>query len=284
MDEPDHFDSWVARESVRFLKTYGGKQPLFLVSSFLKPHAPFTPPPRFIDPRWKETMKLPDTYGKANPDLLPRYIRGRLAIAEDTLHGLERATLRLAMYNACVGHMDHCVGEVMRGLEEAGILDDTIVVYTADHGEMRGEHGLWDKFVFYEASAGVPLLMRVPGVTRAGAVCKAPVSQVALVPTLLDLCGLAVPAHLDEPSLAPFLRDPSRPQTRPVYSEFTIGGKAEKYLIRSGDWKYSHYMGDTPELYNLHEDPEEMNNLATSAAHREAADRFHNELLTWRAH
>ena len=283
IDEPDHFDTWVARESVRFLKSYGGKQPLFLVSSFLKPHAPFNPPPGFLDPRWKETMQLPHTYGKMNPDAVPRYIRDRLAIADATLHDSEKCKLRLAMYNACVGHMDHCVGEVMRGLEAAGILDDTIVVYTADHGEMRGEHGLWDKFVFYEASAGVPFLMRVPGVTKAGAVCKAPVSQVALVPTLLDLCGLPAPARLDEPSLTPFLRDPSWQQERPVYSEFTIGGKVEKYLIRSGDWKYSHYTGDTPELYNLREDPDEMNNLATSAPHRDTANRFDKELLAWRA-
>jgi choline-sulfatase len=125
-------------------------------------------------------------------------------------------------------------------------------------------------------------MMRVPGVTRRGAVCKAPVSQVALVPTLLDLCGLP-PARLDEPSLAPFLRDRSQQQSRPVYSEFTIGGKAEKYLIRSGDWKYSHYTGDTPELYNLREDPDEMNNLATSASHRETAARLHKDLLAWRA-
>ena len=84
----------------------------------------------------------------------------------------------------------------MDALKAAGILDDTIVVYTADHGEMRGEHGLWDKFVFYESSAGVPFVFRAPGVTKAGAVCEAPVSQVALVPTLLDLCGIPVPPGL----------------------------------------------------------------------------------------
>ena len=283
MEEADHFDSWVARESVRLIRSYAGKQPLFLISSFLKPHCPFTPPPRFIDPRWEQNTQLPDTYGKVDLASVPKYIRNRIVNADPVLRDRDKAHLRLAMYNAYIAHMDHCAGEVLRALETAGILDDTIVVYTSDHGDMRGEHGLWDKFVFYEASVGVPLMMRVPGVTKAGAVCSAPVSQVALLPTLLDLCGIPIPGGLDEPSLAPFLRDPSRKQDRPVYSEFSLGGPAEKYLVRRDDWKYAHYMGDTPELYHLREDPKEMNNLASSPAHRETAARFEKELLAWRA-
>ena len=278
MPEEDHQDSWVARER-RFIKNYAGKKPLFLIASFLKPHCPFTPPARFIDPDWKQKMRLPDTYGKADLDNIPKYIRNRIE-AEPVLKDPDNAQMRLAMYNACVGHMDHCVGEVMDALKDAGILDDTIVVYTADHGEMRGEHGLWDKFVFYESSAGVPFVVHAPDVTKAGAVCEAPVSQVALVPTLLDLCGIPVPSGLDEPSLVPFLRDPNRKQNRPVYSEFSMGGQAEKYMVRSGDWKYCYYMGDTPELYNLREDPKEMKNLARDSGHREVAGRFEKELLT----
>ena len=280
MAEEDHQEAWVARESARFIKSYAGKRPLFLIASFLKPHGPFTPPPNFVDPDWKQSMRLPDTYGKVDLATVPQYIRNR--ITNNGLKDPDNARLRLAMYNACVSYMDHCVGLVMDALKAAGILDETIVVYTADHGEMRGEHGLWDKFVFYESSAGVPFVFRAPGVTKAGAVCEAPVSQVALASTLLDLCGIPVPSGLDEPSLVPFLRDPNRKQDRPVYSEFSMGGQAEKYMIRSGDWKYCYYMGDTPELYNLREDPLEMKNLAASNSHREIADRFQREVLAWR--
>jgi arylsulfatase A-like enzyme len=70
---------------------------------------------------------------------------------------------------------------------------------------------------------------------------------------------------------------------RPVFSEFKMGGKAERYVIRRGDWKYCHYMTDTPELYNLRDDPEEMRNLATSAGHADVAARLKSELLAWRA-
>ncbi len=283
MAEPDHFDSWVARESIRFLRNFSGKQPFLLVASFLKPHNPYSPPPRFIDPDWKSRVRLPETYGKVDLQSVPRYIRDRITKADSVLKDPEKARLRTAMYNACVGHMDHCVGEVLRALTDSGLADDTVVVYTSDHGEMRGEHGLWDKFVFYESSAGVPLIFRVPGLTKAGAVCEAPVSQVGLAATLLDVCGLPAPAGLDEPSLAAYLREPAAKQNRPVYSEFTIGGPAEKYLVRQDEWKYAHYMGDTPELYNLREDPLEMRNLAQDSAHRDIRDRFEKQLLAWRA-
>jgi choline-sulfatase len=283
MEERDHFDSWVARESVRFLRTYAGKQPLFLIASFLKPHGPFSPPPRFIDPDWKRSIHLPRTHGKVDLASVPKLIRDRIAKADATLHDPEKALLRLAMYYACIAHLDQSIGEVMRALEEAGLSEDTLVVYSSDHGDMCGEHGMWDKFVFYEASAGVPLILRVPGVTQGGAVSGAPVSQVALLPTLLELCGLPVPGGLDETSLVPFLREPGRRQSRPVFSEFQMGGKAERYMIRRGDWKYCHYLADTPELYNLRDDPEEMRNLATAAAHADVTERMKEEVLAWRA-
>lgn len=283
MNQLDHFDEWVARESVRFLKNYGGKRPFFLVSSFLKPHAPFTPPERFIDPRWKESLKLPESYGKVDLNAVPRNIRDRITNANQILKDPAKAHLRLQMYYGCIAHVDECIGRVIQAVKDAGLLDDTVIVYTADHGDMCGEHGLWDKFVFYDASAGIPLIFRAPGITRPGTVCQAPVSQVALAPTLLELCGIPIPPGLDETSLTPFLRDPSNQQDRPVFSEFSIGGDVEKYMIRRGDWKYSYYMGDTPELYDLRNDPAEMKNLAGSSRHRDAADRLQKEVLAWRS-
>ena len=271
----------MARESVRFVEQYGRKQPFFLIASFLKPHAPFTPVPRFVDENWKQTMKLPETWGKVDPATVPKYIQQRMSM-HPQLKDPEKAKLRLAMQNACVNQMDHCVGEVLKGLQAAGLEDDTIVVYTADHGEMRGEHGLWDKFVFYEASAGVPLLVKAPGVTKAGAVSKAPVSQLSLLPTLMELCGLDAPNDVDEPSLVPFLRDAGRRQERAVYSEFSMGGQAEKYMMRRGHWKYCYYMGDSDELYNLEQDPLEMHNLVSETKYKDVAAKMQKDVLEWR--
>src|SRR4029453_19575253 len=87
----------------------------------------------------------------------------------------KKALHRIAAVCGCLAQMDHCAGQVLGTLRELGLEDDTIVVYTSDHGEMLGEHSLWQKFVFYESSLGVPLMFRVPGLTQAGGVCKAPV-------------------------------------------------------------------------------------------------------------
>jgi choline-sulfatase len=185
------------------------------------------------------------------------------------------------MYYGNIAFLDEQIGHVLRALRELGLDQDTVVVYSSDHGEMLGDHGLWQKFVFYEPSVGVPLIFRVPGVTREGAVCRNPVSQAALVATLLDLCGIAVPSGLDEPSLEPMLREPDRAVDRPVFSEFALQTKQAKYMIRRGDWKYCFYVNDMAELYNLRDDPGEMNNLALDPAHRSRAEDLKSQLFAW---
>jgi choline-sulfatase len=265
--EQDHFESFVARESARFLKRFG-KQPFFLISSYLKPHDPFMPPERFANMFRAENMGLPETYGKVKLDSVPNEIRRRILNdpANPEIKDPALARQRIAMYYGNLAHLDDCLGRVLAALRELDLEKDTIVIYSSDHGEMLGEHGLWHKFVFYEPSAGVPLFVRVPGLTREGSRSRAPVSLVSLLPTLLDLCGLPIPPGLDEEPLTPFLREPEREAKRPVYSEFALTTKNAKYMIRRGEWKYSFYVNDMPELYNLSADPEEMNNLAFDPA------------------
>ena len=192
--EQDQFESFVARESVRFLKNHGKRQPFFLISSFLKPHDPFMPARalRVHVPR-REDMKLPDTWGKV--DLTHGPARDSRLDPQQRPHAGAAATPRRP------GAASHstmptsrrwttALGQVLTALRELDLEKDTIVLYTADHGEMLGEHGLWQKFVFYEPSVGVPLIVRVPGITPAGARSQTPVSLVQVLPTLLDLCGL----------------------------------------------------------------------------------------------
>jgi choline-sulfatase len=284
LEESDHFDNFVARESVRFIKRNRGKQPFLLLASFLKPHAPFTPAGRFIDPNWQNSIGLPDTYGKVDLESVPQYIRARItrpSVWTALLESEPAARKRLAMYYGSIAQMDDCVGQVLAALQEAGLAEDTIVIYTADHGDMCGEHGLWDKLAFYESSAGVPLMIRAPGVTRAGEVCDSPVSTVALVPTLLDLCGLDIASGMDEPSFSALLRDPSSKRDRAVFSEMLTGTPSPKYMIRRREWKYCIAKSDSPELYNLSDDTKEMSNLARFASHRSTMEWLHAELVDW---
>src|SRR5947209_3901378 len=209
--ERDHFESFAARETVRFLRSHGKAQPFFAICSFLKPHDPFMPARRFAAMFQPDQMQLPETWGKVNLSQVPKEVRNSIEHNTPTpeLRDTAAARMRIAMYYANLAQMDDALGQVLTALRELDLERDTVVIYTSDHGEMLGDHGLWQKFQFYEASCGVPLVMRVPEFTTAGSICAQPVSQVQLLPSLGEVCGVPVP-KLDGPSFAAQLREPGR--------------------------------------------------------------------------
>lgn len=235
---------------------------------------------RMFDPA---KMSLPATWGKVNPATVPREIQERMKTSTATpeLANPDQARQRIAMYHANVAQLDDSIGSVIAELKALGLDQDTAIIYSSDHGEMLGDHGLWQKFVFYEPSVGVPLMVHVPGMANAGARCASPVSQVQLVATILELCGVPVPAGLDGGSLLPHVHEPTVLRDQPVFAEFALRTKNAKAMLRRGDWKYCHYANDTPELYNLRADPDEMNNLAASATHAARRQAMEAELLAW---
>ncbi|HZT33816.1 MAG TPA: sulfatase-like hydrolase/transferase [Bryobacteraceae bacterium] len=281
--ERDQFESFVARESVRFLRTHGRRQPFLLVCSFLKPHDPFMPSARFAAMFRAEDMRLPDTWGRVDLSRVPREIRESIEHNRPTpeLRDPLAARRRIALYYASLAQMDENAGLVLDALRELDLDRNTVVLYTSDHGEMLGEHGLWQKFVFYEPSVGVPLIVRAPGVAPPGARSATPVSLVQVLPTLAELCGLPAPAGLDGESLVPDLRQPGLRRQTTVYAEYNLQTPRAKYMIRRGDFKYCHYTSDTPELYNLSEDPQEMRNLAGLSAYQPREEELKADLLHW---
>jgi len=185
------------------------------------------------------------------------------------------------MYYANLGQMDDAIGKVLAALRELDLERDTVVVYISDHGEMLGDHGLWAKFEFYEGSCGVPLIVRAPGVTTAGSRCAIPVSQVEILPTLGELCGIDLPT-LDGRSLMPQLRDAAAQRDESVFAEFNLRTARAKYMIRRGDFKYTFRAnGDVPELYDLRSDPGEMDNLALTPAARGRVEKMKSDLFAW---
>jgi Arylsulfatase A and related enzymes len=282
MAEQDHFESFVARESIRFLKNHG-RDPFFLVASFLKPHDPFMPAKRFADMFRPEAMNLPDTWGKVDLSKVPKEIGAAIRKNAPTpeLHDIDQARRRIAFYYANLAQMDDCVGRVLTALRDLDLEKDTIVLYTADHGEMLGEHGLWQKFVFYESSVGVPLVVRAPGVTQPSARSKTLVSLVQTLPTLLELCGLPAVAGLDGASFAPDLREPAKTRDTTVFAEYNLRNPRAKYMIRRGGYKYNYYVNDMAELYNLRDDPKEMRNLALESASAAKVAEMKAQLFAW---
>ncbi len=283
MAEEDHFDNFVARESVHFLEHYAREnEPFFLVSSFLKPHAPFMPAKRFAEMFHAEQMKLSPTWGKADLKHLPKEVCRRIEDCPGTpeLKDAAEARKRVAYYYGNLAQMDDCAGQVLNALSRLGLDRNTIVVYTADHGEMLGDLGLWQKFQFYEGSCGVPLTIKVPGGTPA--LCDTPLSLVSLAATLADLCRVPLSGPSDGKSFASLVRQPdSRANYGPVFAEYGLGNHNAKYMVRDGDYKYTYWVHDIDELYDLRSDPEEILNLADRPDHNATVERLRAELFAW---
>jgi choline-sulfatase len=243
-------------------------EPLFLVASFTSPHDPWELPRRYWERYDPDSIELPAVPFLALDDADPhsRRLRAMCGIDEAALSDEQVRHARHA-YFAAISYVDERIGEVLDALREAGLEDDTLVVFTADHGEMLGERGLWYKMAFFEDSARVPLVVRGPAdLVRAGARVAEPVSQLDFVPTLLELCGAASEealADLDGVSLAALLRDPDATRAAPVVAEYLAEGvTAPAVMVRAGALKYVRCPGDPDQLYDLAADPRELRNVA----------------------
>jgi len=203
-------DNTVTRESLAFLLEHRDLRPdtpWFLCASYGRPHSPYTTPGRYLR-RYR---------GKVAPVELPADFKERLDPYSRRLYDdepgrdltPEESIRAREAYYACVDFVDDCIGELLDGLDRAGLLENTIVIYTSDHGEMAGEHGLWGKCVPHDPSIGVPLLMSGPGITPGHRRVDAPVSLMDVFPTVCVLSGLSVPDGLDGVSLQPLLTDPT---------------------------------------------------------------------------
>ena len=163
-----------------------------------------------------------------------------------------------------VAETDAMLGQVLDTLEATGQLDDTYVIFASDHGEMNMEHRQTLKNALYEASARVPLIVAGPGLQQ-GVISDELVSLIDLFPTLMDMAGLDHPAGLDGVSLIPLCRGDASDRPGYVFSEFHSNfANTGIAMWRQGPWKYIRYAGYPPQLFNLEDDPEEIDNLAPS--------------------
>jgi choline-sulfatase len=282
LPEEDHFESFVAREAIRFLRTYRD-EPLFVVASFLKPHNPFAPPPEYAALYRPEEMEVP-SWPAESVEHVPEQARFRTAPGAGTPEGEAWARKFLAAYYGNVTHLDACVGRLLDALEELGLAENTLVLYTTDHGEMLYEHGLRGKFNFFEPSARNPLIARWPGVTPAGTRSKALTDQADFVPTLLEACEITPALRtsaLDGKSFAGVLRDPTSVGKDFAFGEYALPSGRPFYMRRSERWKYVYYSAGGEELYDPEADPGELRNLAVESGYAEVVAAERETLLAY---
>jgi choline-sulfatase len=257
----------VATESLAWIRNHDHAQPWFLCASFSRPHFPLTAPARHLDYYLRRGVPPPfvPATGDAYDHPMSRGMRAGFRSDEISPDEMQHAR---AAYFACVTYLDEIIGDFLARLEATGELDNTIIVYTSDHGELAGEHGVWWKNSWHEASVRVPLIFALPG-QRRRRVCRTPVSLLDLFPTLCGLAGAPAPAGLDGIDLSPVLTGKAKAPVRPIYSDALTprwGAGTEFRMIREGRYKYVHFRAAPPLLFDLKSDPQEQHNLIGHAA------------------
>jgi choline-sulfatase len=267
------YDDEVSFQAVRKLRELargGDGRPFFLTVSFTNPHDPWEVRRRHWDLYEGADVGRPAA-GRATDPLSER-LRAMCGLDERPLTREEEARARRA-YLAAVSYADERIGEVLAALSESGLAGDTAVVFTADHGELLGEHGLWYKMSFFDPSARVPMIVRVPG--AAPGRVEEPVSHLDLAPTLAALTGAALGGdELHGTSLVPVMEGGGRPGD--VVAEYLAEGvTAPAIMIRRGRDKYVRCGEDPDQLFDLDADPHELRTVADAemtAALRDASD------------
>jgi choline-sulfatase len=270
------YDDEVSFHAVRKLRELargGDGRPFFLTVSFTNPHDPWEVRAR----HWELYDGVDVGRAATGPASDPhsRRLREMSGLDGRPLTDEEVARARRA-YFAAVSYADERIGEVLSALEACGHADDTVVVFTADHGELLGEHGLWYKMSFLDPSARVPLIVRTPGVApRRVATC---VSHLDLAPTLAELAGAELDGgELPGTSLVPLLEGRGDGPGEAVAEYLAEGVCAPAVMIRRGSHKYVRCGDDPDQLFDLDADPHEVTNLAGESSAADLVASFRRE-------
>jgi arylsulfatase A-like enzyme len=301
----EHYQTtWIADRSLDFLRTRDTDRPFFVWTSFVDPHHPFTPPAPWDTmydpaemplPLWSEDVpaQWPDKY-RAKYE---RESGGHEAIGMHKLPDSEWRKMK-AYYYGMVSLIDKQVGRLLDELKRQGALEDTVVIFTADHGEMLGDYHLAFKGTMYDCVTNVPFIVAHGGVetTRPGAVrggasgstssatdsqsaahtCTGLANSIDIMPTTLEIAGLAIPDSVQGRSLVPQLRDPATPCRDEVLVEMPRPVRT----IRTPRYRLTvHEYGSTGELYDMESDPNAFRNLWNAPEYRSVRDDLTERLV-----
>ena len=278
-----HTDAMMASDAEWVLERCAKQKdrPFFLAVGFFRPHTPYVAPKEPYYGWYPENeMPLFPTLDK-NPPEVPAAALGSYKKEQDKLTDELRRQCVQAYY-ASISFMDAQVGRVVAALDRLGLAENTIIVFTSDHGYHMGEHGLYQKLSLFEGSARVPMLIVAPGKGK-GTVVKEPVSQLDLYPTLTQLAGVKAPKNIQGQSLVPMLEDPEAKGRGWALTQVARGGggkqknpesKAKRffgYSLRTPRYRYTEWDegAQGSELYDHETDPGELVNLAGKPEHAE---------------
>jgi arylsulfatase A-like enzyme len=298
---------WAVEKLEAFAEEPGAK-PFFMGVGFVRPHTPLIVPQKYFDQFPLEKIQLPEIMDGDAEDTFKHTVTSeeddrsddRGTKLYDSLVASYDGNRELALkkfiqaYLASVASVDDLIGQILDVVENSSLKDNTIIVFTSDHGWGMGEKDYLYKNSLWQESTRIPLVIRAPGVSKSGETSDTPVSLIDLYPTLIDLCGLPSDTvindkgrPLDGHSLKSLLKDPANGEwTGPdaaltaLYKWATYYDPAfQSYTLRSKDWRYIRYENEKEELYHTAKDPHEWSNLALDPEYAGKLASFRKQLL-----
>lgn len=279
-DESLHPTNWVVDETIEFLNKRDRSRPFFIMPSFVRPHPPYDAPQKYFD-MYDPNVNY-DTYEKDNwssPELTEKY--GSIM---DSMYGSKDPKLRndaLRGYYATITHLDHQLSRIIVMLQDQGIYDDTLIVFTSDHGEMLFEHNLYRKALPYEGSANIPLIVKLgKNIKEIKTHKNDSVAAIQdIVPTLLDFAGLKIPDQVDGISLKGLITENKELSRTYVHGEHEYGLYSNHFIV-SKHYKYIWFSQTGREqLFNMIEDPKELKDLVNDKSSQDVLVQYRSYLI-----
>ena len=273
-DDSLHSDGKTAAKAIDLIEKHAS-QPFFLAVGFVRPHVPFVAPQKYFEPFLPyDKLPLPIKVVGDWDDIPKAGINYKTSV--NMKMDVRRQKKALGGYLASVAFMDAQVGKVLDALDKSGQADNTIVIFTSDHGYHLGEHDFWAKVSLRDESAMSPLIVKVPG--KSPAVCNSLVELLDLYPTISNLCGLEVPERLQGKDISPLFDDPNR-HVRDT--AFSVAPSSKGFLLREDKWAYLQYAENASEgieLFDMENDPRQFTNLATRPEYASIVSEFQQKL------
>ena len=285
LDEELHESRWVADQAVQFLKSYKEGKPWFLKVSFLYPHTPLNPPKRWYD-RY-EGVDIPQAaigdwaqaqYGGTKTTFAKQAEATRGVVPEDELRATRRS------YAAAISYVDEQIGRILAALQERGELENTLILFTADHGDMMGDHLLYRKTFAYEGSVNVPMIVRWPASlgleARRGEVRQELAELRDVFPTFLDAAGLPRPSSVEGMSLLDVLRGKPGRKVLDLEHASCYGPKDGWVALMDQRYKYIYFEHTgQQQLFDLSRDQQEVNNLADQPSSAKLVQEWRQKMI-----
>ncbi len=292
----EHTDGLMAEDAEWVLERCAKRndRPFFLAVGFFRPHTPYVSPQKYFDLYPEKQMPVVENVKEDQADIPSPGLGSHKKEQDNLSDDLRRQILQA--YLASISFMDAQVGRVLDALDRLGLADNTIIVFTSDHGYHMGEHGLWQKMSLFEESARVPLLIVAPNVVAKQMAATAPVSHIDLFPTLAELCNVKAPENLQGQSLVPMLRDPKvlgrgwaitqvmrggGPNRASVSTNISANGPSYfGYTLRTPRWRYTEWDEGRKgrELYDHDADVRELTNLADKTEFAKTVQELSSQL------